>query len=98
MEQVQTSTIRKYTPRKEDVVRITVIELPLEYKAGEGLYEWRYMSDKQLMDMLTLKRELMAVIPPHSYYSPEWQATTVVDRLQNFRRVFINTVTGEISS
>lgn len=94
----QTTGIRKYVPSKEDVIRITVIESPLERKPGEGVYEFRYMEDKPLMDLITLEKELVRVAPKHPQLTPHQMAERILDRLQNFRRVFINTTTGEISS
>lgn len=92
------TTIDKYVPSKEDVVRITVIELPQDHKVGEGLYEWRYLSDKHLMDYLTLKKELVKIAPPHPQLGPEMVVERMLDRLQNFRRMYVNTVTGELTS
>ena len=54
----RTHSIKKYVLKKEDVIRITVIDLPQERLPGEGLYEWRFMTDKHYMDMLTLEKEI----------------------------------------
>ena len=83
-------TIHKYVPRKEDVIRIEAIEIPSEKAQDEGLYEWRHMSDNVSMDILTLEKELERVLPGHSEY--------ILDRLQNFRKVFINLATKEVST
>ena len=91
-------TVSKYVPAKEDVVRITVIDPPLERKRGEGLYEWRYLSDKHLMDLLTLEKELVKIAPAHPQLKVEQVVERMLDRLQNFKRLFVNTVTGEMSS
>ena len=95
---METRTVSKYVPRREDVVRIVVIDLPLQKIPGEGLYEWTYLADKQLMDLLTLEKELLPIVPDHPQLKPIQVVERVLDRLQNFRRLFINTVTGEISS
>lgn len=84
-------TIRKYVPRKEDVIRIVVIELPEQFKSGEGLYEWRFMTDKHLMDVVTLQKEL-------SRTYDRMQVERILDRLYNFRKAYLNLHTGEISS
>ena len=85
------SSIKKYVLKKEDVIRITVIDLPQERLPGEGLYEWRFMTDKHYMDMITLEKEIKDK-------APEQDPVRILDRLQNFRRVFINLHTGEVSS
>lgn len=91
-------SIQKYVPQKQDVIRIKVIELPETFASGEGLYEWRYLYDKHYMDIVTLKRELLDVAPKHKVLPPDRVAEQILDMLQNFRRVFINTVTGELST
>lgn len=94
----ESQPIRKYVPRKEDVVRIVVIDLPTEKKPGEGLYERTYSGQKELMDLLTLEKELVELAPPHPFLTVDQVVANILDRLQNFRKVYINTATGEISS
>lgn len=84
------STIQKYQPSKEDVIRIEVIELPTEHLPDEGQYEWKFRGDKLYMDLLTLEKELEKVMPG--------KAARILDRLQNFRKCFLNLTTGEIST
>jgi hypothetical protein len=83
-------TIQKYKASREDVIRIEVIEFPMEREPGEGLYEWIFREDKFLLDMLTLEKEIDKYVPK--------KRELVLDRLQNFRKVFINLTTGAIDS
>lgn len=89
-------TVSKYVPSAEDVIRIEVIELPTELAKGEGLYEWRYMSDKYLLDIFTLKQEIRDKIPNSKDIPDEVFVTHILDRIQNLRRIFVNIRTGEI--
>lgn len=80
--------IRKYQPSKEDVIRIEMIEAPTERLPDEGQYEWKHRGDKLYMDLLTLEKEIEKVMPGKS--------ERILDRLQNFRKCFLNLTTGEI--
>lgn len=89
--------------RREDIVRIEAIELPLEFKKGEGLYTWKHMTDDYFLDVFDLKRDLEDKAPaivfvrtPH--LTKDLWAERVLDRLQNFRKVYLNLATGEVST
>jgi len=82
--------ISRYTPSIDDVIRIEMIEAPREHEVDEGIYEWRFKEDKHLMDIITLEKELMKLAPQ--------KCERILDRLYNFRKVYLNMTTGEISS
>lgn len=77
-------------PRKEDVIRIKVILLPQYYAKGEGLYEWRYMDTKFYVDVIDAEQEINQVMPG--------RGEAILDRLQNFKTVFINLANGEVTT
>jgi len=74
--------------QKEDLIRIKVIELPKYRVKGEGLYEWRDIHNKFLVNMLDLEKEIEQVLPG--------KGIDLLDRLQNFRKIFINRRTKEV--
>ena len=76
--------------RKEDIIRIEALDLPEVLEKGEGVYEWRCMDTKFYVDIIALKKELKEIMPGRE--------EDIADRLQNFRKVFINTATGEVST
>ena len=67
-----------------------MILAPTQYARGEGLYEWRYMTDKFYVDILDVEKEINDVLPG--------KGEDILDRLQNFRTVFINIATGEVTT
>ncbi len=82
-------------PKKEDIVRIEMIVAPEQREKGEGLYEYRHMSDRYTLDIFDLERDLAKL--KHDFKmngTPE----QVLDRLQNFKMVYINLGTGEVST
>jgi len=78
-------------PKREDVIRVEAIELPAHKEPGEGLYEWRYMDDKYTLDIMDLEKEFKSKVPDHD-------PVKLLDRLQNFRKLYINIRTGEVST
>ena len=78
-------------PKREDIIRVEVIELPTQKEPGHGLYEWRYMDDKYVLDIMDLEKELAAKVTSHD-------PVVLLDRLQNFRKIYINIRTGEVST
>lgn len=80
-------------PNPEDVVKISVIELPTEFEKGEGLYDLRYGNNPKkpiYYDVIDIKKELEKLVKS--------RAEDILDRLQNFRKAYINLKTGEITS
>ena len=80
-------------PKPEDIIRIVVIDLPDEKEVGEGKYEYRTGINPKspvYFDVIGLEEQLNKVLPGH--------AESLLDRLQNFRRAYINVSTGEITS
>lgn len=74
-----------------DIIRIEMIEKPLTREKGEGLYEWRRgASEKFLVDMIDLEKEVNSVMPG--------KGIDILDRVQNFYKVYINLATGEVST
>lgn len=84
------NSIRKYVPSRDDVVRIEMIIAPEEHAKDEGLYEWWFRDNKLLMDILTLEKELKRYLPA--------KCEKILDRLYNFRKLYLNLTTGEMSS
>lgn len=82
--------IRKYEPLKEDVIRIDVVELPEKREKDEGLFRWRHMTDDFYVDIMDLIKELKKVSPEHH--------ERLLDRVHNFRKLYINLATGETST
>jgi len=80
----------RYVPSPEDIIRVEAIELPTKREPGEGLYEWRHLDTLFLVDMLDLKKEFENVMPGKS--------EDLLDRIQNFRKLYINLVTGEVTT
>lgn len=88
-----------YTPHKPkpsqsratrlDIIKIELIDHPTKLEKGEGTYLIRYLDDRFFMDihdcMRYLEKNVHIGISVH-----------VMDRLQNFKKVYVNKVTGEI--
>lgn len=80
-------------PIKEDIIRIEMIDRPLKHEKGEGLYEWRYMEDKFYIDLLDLEKELKAL---GGIFEKRYER--ILDRIQNFHKVYLNRRTGEVTT
>lgn len=80
-------------PTKADIIRIEMIERPELFEKGEGLFEWRYLSDKYTLDVIDLKEEIHSL---GGIFAD--RAETIMDRVFNMRRVYLNLRTGEVSS
>ena len=78
----------KKVPKPEDVIRIVAEELPTTPDKGDGLYEWRWCTDKYYLDFVDLGKEIDKVMPGRS--------EEILERLQNFRKVFLILNTGEV--
>lgn len=84
-------------PDPSDVVKIKVIELPELVEVGEGLYDLRHGDNPKVVkyfDIISLPKELKKILPVTMQDRIEF----IVDKLQNFRKVYLNLATGEISS
>jgi hypothetical protein len=85
-----------YKPKLPDpsvIVKIEVIELPSELEKNEGLYEMRLGSNPKkpvYYDIIDMKKELEKLMPN--------KGDDIIDRLQNFRKAYLNLKTGEITS
>ncbi len=80
----------KTVPRREDIIRIVLLDPPEHYRKGEGIYEWRHMDDKFYVDIIDAEKEINDVMPG--------RGEAILDRLQNFKKVFLNTATGEVTT
>ena len=74
--------------RKEDLIRVKMITRPLQRLKGEGYYEWRDAHEKFYVDILDLEKEIEEVMPG--------RGIELLDRIQNFRTLYINRRTGEV--
>ncbi len=81
-------TITKPTVNKEDIIRIKVIDLPKQRLKGEGLYRWQDPHNNYLLDMLDLEKEIDKILPG--------KGLDLLDRLQNFKTIYINRSTREV--
>jgi hypothetical protein len=75
------------------VIRIEMIEVPVEYEKGEGEYEVRRGDDpKDIVyhDLFSLEKWLRTIWPQ--------RADDILNRLQNFRIAYLNLQTGEITT
>jgi len=85
-----------YNPRPPDpnkVIRIEMLEAPTQYEVGEGEYEVRFANDPKnpyYHDMLSLERWLNEIWPERT--------DDILNRLQNFKKAFLNLGTGEITT
>jgi len=77
-------------PRPEDIIRVEMIDRPEVDEPGEGLYEWRHLSNRFSLDLRTLRNEIEKVMPGRS--------EEISDRIFNFRIVYMNLRTGEVST
>lgn len=80
-------------PNPADVIKIVVIELPEAREFGEGLYDLRRGSEPKkpnYYDILGLLKVLSKELPG--------MEEGIVDRLQNFRKAYINIRTKEVTS
>lgn len=87
------AAIQKYKVTAEDIVRIEVIERPLQKKPGEGLYEWRHVETRFYADIMTLERELNGL---GGIFKEKCES--ILDRLQNMHKIYLNLRTGEMST
>lgn len=83
---------RKYEPTRDTVVRIEAIDLASEHEKGHGLYRWQHMTDNYLLDIVSLKKEIGKVV------TGRIQIERIMDRIANFRKVYIDLTTGEVTS
>lgn len=87
-----------YNPKPanpEFVYKIEVLDLPTQVEPGEGLYELRYAAtpdEWELHDIITMRKKLAQM------FGSDHVAEQMLDRLQNFRKLYINLQTGETSS
>lgn len=77
------------------VIRIEMLEAPLEYEKGEGEYEVRLGSnpkEKVYHDLFSLERWIKTL--------DQWKprCDDILSRLQNFRVAYLNGQTGEITT
>lgn len=75
------------------VIRIEMLEAPVEYEKGEGEYEVRRGDDPKnsvYHDLLSLEKWLKTIWPQRT--------TDILDRLQNFGIAYLNLQTGEITT
>lgn len=88
--------------RREDLIRVEMLDKPHEFGKGHGLYEWRWMNDKYTLDIFDLKREIEGV----EHVTDEEKVTypfkehseRILDRIHNFPVLFLNKRTGEVTS
>jgi hypothetical protein len=76
------------------IIKIEALELPKLFEEDEGIYEMRYANkpdEYQTFDIIDLKKELESINELTS------RAEFILDHLQNFKRVYINLNTGEIT-
>ena len=78
--------------KKEDIIRIEMIDKPHEFGKGHGLYEWRYCSKKFTLDIFDLKREIETLDKFKKL------SERILDRIYNFRVIYLNIRTGEVTS
>lgn len=74
-------------------MKIEALELPSHYEAGEGEYEIRWGNnpkEPEYHDLFSLERLLKEVWPD--------RCQDILDRLQNFKKAFLNLESGEIQS
>jgi len=76
------------------IIKIEVLELPKLFEEDEGIYELRYgntPNECQTFDIVELEKELKYIeeIKDRSEF--------ILDHLQNFRKVYINLDTREIT-
>ena len=78
--------------KKEDIIRIEMIDKPYQWGKGCGLYDWRYCNEKFTVDIVDLKKEIEKV--------PKFEkmGERILDRIQNFRVVYLNMKTGEVTT
>jgi hypothetical protein len=85
---------RNYKPvDPSKVVKIECFELPQHREPNEGEYELRWANrpeEFELHDLFSLERELKNIMPD--------RIDDIVTRIQNFRVVYINMQTGEITT
>ncbi len=75
-------------PDPADIVRIEMVDPPLERERGEGLYVLNHKKSETFMDFVDLLKELEILQPGRS--------ELIADRLYNFRIVYINLKTKEV--
>lgn len=68
-----------------------VVETPQELKKGEGLYEIRYMADRYYLDVFDLMKKIEKDWLPN-------MSEQLIDRLHNFRVIYLNLHTKEVTS
>lgn len=76
--------------KREDIIRIEMFDRPDRIQVGEGSFEIRYMDDRYFVDS-------KGVLDKIAEYFPDVNEQ-IFDRLWNFRKIFLNITTGEIST
>jgi hypothetical protein len=85
-----------YTPKPvdpTDIIRIEALELPEQKEVGEGIYDYRTGDTPKaplFFDIIGLELKLKDVMPDRVDF--------IIDHLQNFKKVYVNIKTGEITS
>jgi len=77
-------------PPAEDIVKVELLYKPDEIAKGEGLFEWRHLKTRVTMDVLDLLKEFETIFPGRS--------DSMMDRLYNMQKLYINLKTKEVSS
>lgn len=78
-------------PQPEDIIRIEMIDKPLSREPGEGMYEWRHMTDRYYVDIVGVAKDIDS-------QGPMFNSEFILDRLYNFTKVYINLRTGEVTT
>jgi hypothetical protein len=79
-------------PDPADVIKIVMVHKPEERELGEGLYDLRFGTDPKephYFDIIGLEKELKRHLPG--------MQEDIIDRLYNFRQVYINKKTREVT-
>lgn len=77
-------------PKREDIVRVVMVEKHERLEKGEGLFEVRYMDEKFYLDSVDCIMYMEDKIPN--------MGVQLMDRLYNFKRLYLNLRTGEITT
>ena len=89
-----------YTPKPvdpTDIIRIEVIEFPDEKEVGEGIYDYRIGSNPKtplFFDIIGIENKLKEALKDVMLDRVDF----ILDHLQNFRKVYINIKTHEITT
>lgn len=75
-------------PDKKDVIRIVLMLEAEANKRGEGVYEWRHDGIRFLYDIVQCRNAINGVCPG--------KGEDYIDRLENFKKLYINLKTKEV--